>query len=425
MRREGGRMAEYNAEQGKGRSSLSGEGKGVLEGLKALDLSESIAGLYCAKLLANLGADVVKVESPEIGGAFRHTFPYAGGAPHVERSIRHLYLNSRKKSITLNLDGTEGRSLLRQLLMDSDVIVEDLSAEGAREAGLDYESVASFNPGVVVASITFFGRTGPYKDYKGEEIVVQALSGHMDITGEPDREPLQMGGQVIQYAGGQAAFVGVLMAVYYSIMTGVGQRIDCSIMEAGIDLLDNWGVSGLSGGQSPKRVGNITPDGLLRVRGGLYECKDGWVAIGLVPGGWDEFVDMVDLDELRDPMYSDPVFRIERRNEIEAIVEPWIRERSRLEIFHASQRRRNVVGYVAVPEDMLRSEQLLERRFFEEVSHPIVGSAKYPGVPFRMGEGRHVMERAPLLGEHNSDIYTGRLGIDSGRLEWLRLNGVI
>ncbi len=396
----------------------------ALEGIRVLDLSDSIAGAYCTKLFAMQGADVVKVEPPDVGDSSRHIAPFVGDDNHPEKSIRHLYLNTGKKSVTLNLDEADGQSLLRRLVSDADALIETVTSERSRKSELSYDPFAALNPGLVMISITHFGHTGPYKAYFGEEIVAQALSGHIHITGEPDREPIQMGGNIVQFAGGQSAFVATLMAIYHVMLTGVGQYIDCSIVESGIDLLDSWGINSLSG-ENPKRVGNTTPNSLLRVRGGLYECSDGWVSIGTVPGGWNTFVDMVGQEELRDPKYSDPASRAEYHDEIEAIVEPWIRERSKLDIFRSSQNRRNVAGYVALPEDMLQSEQLQARQFFHGISHPLVGEAKFPGPPFQMSECESILSRAPLLGEHNVEVYSDRLGLDSAELERLSRQGVI
>lgn len=396
----------------------------ALEGITVIDLSQSIAGPYCTKLLAIEGAEVIKVEPPGAGDTLRRMGPFVGDDPHPEKSIPFLYLNTSKKSITLNFQNSTGRKMLMELVKEADVLVEGFEPSHMPSLGLGYETLEKLNPRLVMVSISHFGQTGPYRDYKGEEIVDQAISGHVSITGEPDREPLKMGGNLGQYAGGQAAYASTLMALYHATLTGEGQRVDNSIVDANADLLDSWGLNSLFDGV-PKRLGNIAPGVALRGRGGLYETKDGWIAMGQVPGGWDAFADMVGIEELKDPKYTNPATRGEYQDELEAIVEPWVREHTKLEIYHASQARRNAIGYVATPEDMFSSPQLEARNFFQEIDHPVAGRARYPGLPFQLYETEATIARAPLLGEHNTEVYGKRLGLERKEIVRLSQLGII
>ncbi len=396
----------------------------ALEGYLVVDLTQRVAGPYCTKLMALQGAEVVKIEPPGTGDAMRAMGPFAGDDPNPEKGVPFLYLNTGKKSVTLDVEQHSSRGLLLELARRADILVEDYPPGYLASLGLGPDTLLEANPQLVVSSITHFGQDGPYSAFKGEEIVDQAVSGHVSITGEPDREPIKMGGNLAQYVGGQAAFASALIALYHAALTGEGQHVDNSIAEANVDLLDSWGINSLFG-EVPKRLGNAAPEAVLRGRGGLYETADGYIALGQVPGGWDAFVDMIGAEELRDPKYADPRSRSEHREELEAIVAPWVRENSKLDIYNASQRRRNAIGYVATPHDMLTSPQLEHRRFFQEIDHPAAGSARYPGPPYRLTASGETLSRAPLLGEHNAEIFCDLLGLERTELVRLRQLGVI
>tara|TARA_Y100000588_G_scaffold254483_1_gene269012 strand:+ start:4785 stop:6002 length:1218 start_codon:yes stop_codon:yes gene_type:complete len=397
---------------------------GPLTGVNVLDLTQGIAGPYCTKLLAGLGANVIKVEAAPNGDSTRSLGPYVDEDAHLEKSIPFLYLNTGKRSSTLDLNSAEAPNLLRDLAATVDLLVEDLDPKTRKQLEVSYDHYRENCPSLVVASVTHFGLTGPYADYLGEEIVDQALSGHMAITGEPDREPLRIGGDLSQYVTGQTAFVGALMALYHSMITGEGQQVDCSALEASTDILDGEAILSLT--QQPRvRWGNTTADSFLRGRGGLYETNDGWIALGQVPGGWDMFVEMIDDDRLRVPELADRATRIARKDEIESIVEPWLLARSKIDIHEESQRRRNVSGYVALPEDILSSRHLAEREYFVDLDHPVAGSAPYAGAPYRFLGRDWYSERAPLLGEHNRSIYVDHLGMSPAIYQQLLDSNVI
>ena len=218
----------------------------ALEGYLVVDLTERVAGPYCTKLMALQGAEVVKVEPPGTGDAMRAMGPFVGGDPHPEKSVPFLYLNTGKMSVTLDVEQHSARNLLLELAKRADVFVESYAPGYLASLGLGPDALLDANPRLVVSSISHFGQTGPYSGYKGEEIVDQAISGHVDITGEPDREPIKMGGNLAQYAGGQAAFASTLIAVYHAALTGEGQHVDNSITEANVDLLDSWGINSCS-----------------------------------------------------------------------------------------------------------------------------------------------------------------------------------
>jgi crotonobetainyl-CoA:carnitine CoA-transferase CaiB-like acyl-CoA transferase len=392
----------------------------VLEGIAVLDLTQGAAGPYCTKLLAGMGADVIKVEPPAAGDPSRGLGPFVNDDPHPEKSLLYLYLNTGKKSLTLDLQSEAGQDMLRALAKGVDIVVESFEPRVLPGLGLHYSQLSAGNPALVMTSVTFFGQDGPYSDYKGGEIIAQAMSGNLRITGEPDREPVMIGGHLAQFAGGQAACVATLMALYHAMFTGQGQHVDCSIVEANADLLDSWGVNAVLGTKQ-ERSG-------IRHHGGYpaqaYPCRDGYVVLGTEPAGWNALAGLVGDEALSSPKYAGPG-RNQFREEIDPVLVSWLRDRSKLDVHLAAQARRLASGYLMTPKDMLESPQLLGREYFQEIGHPATGPSKYPGPPFRFSEAESEQGRAPLLGEHNQEVYNRRLGLSGGDLDRLKRQGVI
>ncbi|HJN86197.1 MAG: CoA transferase [Dehalococcoidia bacterium] len=392
----------------------------VLEGITALDLTQGVAGPYCTKLLAGMGAEVIKVETPATGDPSRGLGPFVNDDPHPEKSLLFLYLNTGKKGLTLDIQSGAGRDILRELARGVDILVEGFEPRLMPGLGLHYSRLSGDNPGLVMTSLTFFGQDGPYGEYKGEEIIAQAMSGNLQITGEPDREPVMIGGHFAQYVGGQAACVATLMAMYHAMITGQGQHVDCSIVEANADLLDSWGVNAVLG-MKQQRTGT-RHHGLYPAQ--AYPCRDGYAVLGTEPAGWHTLVDLVGDEVLRDPKYADPG-RKKFQEEIDPVLVSWLRDRNKLDVHHAAQNRRVASGYLMTPEDMLESPQLREREYFQEIDHPATGPSRYPGPPFRFSGAGWDRSRAPLLGEHNQEVYGRRLSLSDGDLVRLKRRGVI
>ena len=321
-----------------------------LAALRVLDLSEGVAGSYCAKLLADYGAEVIKIERPGGGDPTRRHGPFAGDQPHPERGALFLYLNTNKKGITLDISQSTGARLLRRLITVSEVMVESYPPGYLAGLGLGYAALSALKPRLVVTSITPFGQTGPYSSYKATNLTAFAAGGQMSLTGEPDREPLKNGGYQAEYQAGLHAFAATAVAAVSADATEVGQHVDISAMECQASALE------------------------------LYL----------------------------------PFYAYLKRD--------------------LSQRRGSVpVAFVHTLQDLLDSPQLQERQYFQEIDHPQAGRLTYPGPPFRMSglplrqaQGRPWQAgRAPMLGEHNVDIYCGELGLSREELSILRASGVI
>ena len=369
----------------------------ILGDLTVLELSPGIPGAYCGKLLAGLGARVIKVEPPE-GEAGRFLAPFAGNTPHLERSAPFLYLNTAKESITLDLAEPEGQAVFRGLVSGVDVVVESYPPGTLARWSLSYPALSALNPRLILASITPFGQDGPYRDYLTNEIVTEALGGLLFTIGLPGREPLKMGGNPALYSSGGAAFSAIMAALWQRDRTGTGQQIDVSIQEA-------TAVTQIHASIEATWLGTDTH----RVAGELVEARDGWASTGLETGvspeTWPRVCALLGRPELvDDPRFASSAARRDHRAALQDVVRDWVRVQDKEDVYHLLQGLRSIAGYVATAADVYRARQLQARGFFQEIDHPVAGRARYPGPPFRIGDEPWNSGRAPLLGEHNRAI---------------------
>ncbi len=391
----------------------------ILADIRVVDLSEGVAGPFCTKLLASLGAEVIKVERPGSGDRTRSAGPFRDDEPHPEKSAAFLYLNTGKKSITLNLHEETGRSILRRLVRDCDILVESFPPDDLDSLELGYADLSALKPDLVYTSVSPFGRTGPYRRYKGSEIVAQALGGLMYTVGAPDREPLKIGGNVALQTTGIAAFSATLLALQVRDVQGFGQHVDVSSIEAAA-------VSQIHASIHYQFRGTDT----VRRESTLLRAADGWVTPGLGIGTtedvWQRLCALMGKPELaNDERFVTREARREHQQEMQTVIAEWAGTLPKEEIYHALQRMRTIAGYVATVEDLTKSEQLQYRRFFQTIEHPFAGEATYPGSPFTVDGERGQAARAPLLGEHNVEVYCGRLGYDKKDLVRLSAMNVI
>ncbi len=397
-------------------------GSFALDDVRVLDLSQGIAGPLAARLIGDFGADVIKVE-PLNGECGRRTPPFFQDDPDPEKSLFYLLLNLNKRGITLNLDSEEGAAILRRLAREADVIVESFSPGHLAARGLDYASLAQENSALVMTSITPFGKTGPYSHYESDEIVAYATGGMMAISGTADREPLKHGGFPGHYEAGMNGLLGTLVALVTRDMTGAGQQVDISIQDViASTLVLNQPFYSYAGGVQGRRheegssFGHVMP------------CKDGYFVAQTGAGvTWDGIADFFGKPELKDHRFADPVERVHNGPELDAIIRDATKDRTMAEMFKtASEQYRMLFGIVQTPQDLANCEQLAARGYFEEVEHPVIGRIR---VPFRMWNmsagGASCRRPAPLLGQHNAEIYAATLGCDAAALAALHARGVI
>ena len=277
---------------------------GPLDGVKVLDLSEDIAGSFCARLLADYGAEVLKLEPPA-GAALRRMPPFFGDDPHPEKSLFFLAMNLNKKSATINLKTAGGRELFRELIPHIDVVVESYKPGYLEELGLGYEALETINPGLVLTSITPFGQTGPYSQYAGEEIVNYAMGLIMSISGRQDREPLKHGGFQAQYEGGLNGAAATAMALFMQGNTGEGQHIDVSITECvASTMMATQSMYPFIGATQPRRRASGSNFGHPMA------CEDGWIIVQTGGGAtWETIANFFRDPRLHEERFTDTAER--------------------------------------------------------------------------------------------------------------------
>ena len=396
----------------------------ALSGIRVLDLTHHIAGPHCTKLLADFGADVLKVERPPAGDPARRAGPFSKDRPHLETSALFLHLNTNKRSMTLNLKSEEGRRIALRLAERADVLVENFRPGVLARLGLDVATLHRLNPRMVVTSISNYGQTGPYRDLRASEITLSAMGGPMNVTGHRDHEPLKLGGNVVQYHAGAVAAYATLLAVY-AVEGGreQGEHIDISIYETQAGFRDRrviYLTSFAYTGETAKR-----PEAGVRPGMGVRPAADGYVNI--FAGGrarFMRFLQMIGRDDLlEDPRTQNPILlpqHPELAREIEDSYLVWLMEHPKREAAAIAQQHRLLAAPVNEIRDVVEDPAFIERGAFETIEHPYTGPLRYPSRPFTMSASpRPPARRAPLLGEHTVEVLCDELGYapeDVGRL---------
>ncbi len=400
---------------------------GILSEVKVLELTHAPSGAFCAKLLADQGADTIKVEPPGSGDPERHEPPFIGGEPHSDRSTTFLALNTNKRGITLDVEQAAGRSLFLRLASDADVIIESFQPGHLAQLGLGYEALRAENPKAILLSISYFGQHGPYANYKGNDLIAQAMGGYLyAVTGPADRPPMGSALQQMELTAGRNGVIAVMAALLRRDETGEGNHIDVSVMEAAIStpsmLIQNYSYLG----RSPRRGA-----GDKFVMDGMHlPTRDGEVTLTTAGTGgrpmevWAEFLGE---PRLLDPKFATRASRNENWEELRDLVAPKLKQWNNLDLMRETMARGLVIGLVQSPEQVVNSPHLAERGFFVELDHSEVGTLKYPGPGFFF-DGANLMQTtraAPRLGEHNAEVYCGRLGLSNEELGRLRAARVV
>jgi formyl-CoA transferase len=392
-----------------------------LSHLTVLELGDSQAAAYCGKLLATYGARVIKIERPSTGDSTRSLGPFLGEVD-AEASIPFLWLNMGKESVVCDLDTPDGQEVARRLAMTSDVVIESFTPGRLDGTGLSYEALSREHPRVVMTSVTPFGRTGPYSQYAGGEIVSYATGGGMYLTGDPGREPLAAGVPVASHSAGMVAFVGTLTAVFAAGTTGRGDHVDVSIQEAMLDNVEIAVVEQLQTGRVAKRRGDV--HNLVPWR--LLPCRDGWAAvIGGPMRKWLGAIDIFEEPRLAEEKFRHVAGRMKHREELEALIQPWLDEHDREEILEAGRERGLAFGVLYQPEEVLDHPQHRAREFFRPVDHPVAGEQIVAREPYRFTDAPMEPRRAPLLGEHTASVLLEHLQLPRSRFDQLVARGVI
>lgn len=400
------------------------EGELALSPYRVLDLADG-KGVYASKVLADLGADVIKIEPPQ-GDPTRNTPPFVADVPHPERSLYWLYRNANKRGVTLNLETQEGQGIFKRLVKTTDVLFEAFAPGYLTKLGLGYPVLREVNPGLIHVSITNFGHSGPYTDYKAAEITAWAMSGGMWGSGLPEQPPIHAPGYLAYDAAAAYAVAGASLALYHKSTTGQGQYIEISMHEAALAALVPWSISGYSyqvaGGTQPGR--RERP----RLSGRAYACKDGYMFITLLaPPAVKAFLELLgNPEELMRPPWDDLGYRLTHMVEFGDLTYKYLKDFTREEIFHKGQALGLPCWPANTPADMFEDPHHKERGFWLEVEHSEHGKARYAGAPWKLSETPVRSRRpAPRLGEHNREVYGQELGYSDEEISALRAAGII
>ena len=400
---------------------------GILSELRVLELALRPAGAYCAKLLADQGADTIKVEPPGWGDQARHEPPFIGDVPHPDRSSTFLAFNTNKRGITLDVGQAAGRDLFGRLAQSADVIVESYPPGQTGGLGLDYETLSEANPRLILVSVTYFGQDGPYADYQGDDLVAQAMGGYLyAVTGSAAMPPMGTALQQMEITAARNGAVAVMGALFRRDETERGTHIDVSTMEAAVSTPSGLIHPYTYTGRNPHRGGS---DG--NVMDGMHlPTLDGEVTLTTAGTGgrpmqaWAEFLDEPGLT---DPKFATRGGRMEHWEELYSLVAPRLAQWTNLDLMRETMARGLVIGLVQTPAQVVESPHLEERGFFVELDHPETGPMQYPGSGFFIdGDNAMAADRpAPQLGEHNVEILCGELGLPLRELGLLRAARVI
>jgi len=390
-----------------------------LEGIKVLDLTRALSGPFCTMILGDLGADVIKVE-PIDGDMMRQWGPF-----DRTESVYYLSGNRNKRAIAIDFRSSEGLELIKTLVKECDVVVENFKPGSMDAMGLNYEILAEINPRLIYMSITGFGRDGPNSDQPGFDQIAQGYSGLMSVTGSPESGPLRVGVAIGDQTTGMWAAIGVLSALAQREKTGVGHRIDTSLMASIVGLLSVQGQRYLSLGEMPGLAGNNHP---VVSPCGVFQTKDGPLNIAAnTPNMWTTLCNILDLKELvSDARFIDNASRAVNRDELRKLIEKRLSLFDRqhwTDLFNKSGVPAGPINNLA---EVFSDEQILHCKLVEEVNHPVLGPLKLVGSPiqFDLNKGNSVRRAPPLLGEHTSEILK-EFGWSYQEIDALESRGVV
>jgi CoA:oxalate CoA-transferase len=399
----------------------------ALGDVKVLEFADFVSGPYCGKLLSNQGAQVIKIEKPGLGDKARSWGPFPENLPHPEKSGLFLFLNTNKSGITLNTETAAGRKIFKELVKWADVLIEDHAVKEMQGWGLSYNDIKTINPSLIVTSITPFGQTGPYKDYKGNDLIA-AHSG-TEAFGNPDEgvtdtanmPPLKVPYHAADFMCGLTASATTLGALLGRGNNGEGQHIDLSKQEALASITRQQLAYYSVMEESPSRE-----FGRKKFGGFLYPCKDGYVVIWIGPHYHLVVKMMGDPEWSKEPMFADPLQRNGYIIELNMLISAWTQEHTAEDVNNLALQYGVPCSLVRNVKDLVNDEQLAFREFWQELDHAIAGKLKYPGAPFRLSGTPASFERpAPLLGEHNAKVYGEILHYSREQLVRMRQGGII
>lgn len=403
----------------------------TLSGVKVIECAQYISGPYCGMLLAGLGADMTKIEPVSAGDISRRCGPFPGDIPHLEKSGLFHYLNRNKNGITLDVRQATGREIFLELLKKADLLIEDFRPALAKTLKLDFASLREINPHLNVVSITPFGQTGPYRDYKAYAINASAIGGMSSIVGDPHREPLTPPFSLGNFQTGVIAANAFMFALMAGRTTRQGQHIDISEAESwSVFHTGNVVSAFVYGGRKRTRSGHRTYAPYPYT---LLPCKDGYISMIALRGSeWKRFLEIVGDGKIPDWYESDERFKdratagMKYSQVLDELLAPWLMSRTRAEIFDLCKERHVPFMPVRTIEEVVNCEHLNHRNYFESIRLSGAGEFKCPGAPVRFSESQWDFNTsAPALAEHNPAVYGQDLGYANEDIVRLQRSGII
>jgi len=405
---------------------------GALSHIRVLDLSRVLAGPWCTQNLADLGADVIKVEKPGEGDDTRHWGPPFARDQNGQDTAESAYfisINRNKRSITVDISKPEGQEIIRQLAKESDVIIENYKVGQLAKYELDYESLIKVKPDLIYCSITGFGQFGPYSKRPGYDFIVQGMGGFMSVTGEaddfPGASPQKAGVAIADIFTGMYATTSILAAIAHKNHTGEGQYIDLALLDTQIAVMANVASAYLCSDEIPKRWGNASP---TIVPYQTLPTSDGWMIVAAGNNGqFRHFVTAGNEAHLADnPLYSENPMRVKHREQLVPLLEEMTRKKTKAEWIALLEKANVPCGPINNFQEVFENEQVKARDIQMNVPHPTAGSMKLVASPMRLSKTPVEVRMAPpTLGQHTDEILREKLGLSAQDIDSLRENGSI
>lgn len=389
-----------------------------LDDLVAIELGETIAAAYAGKLLADLGATVIRVDALGGGALFRSEPLVGRDAQGLKVSAAWLHLNRGKQSATCALDTAGGHEILGRLLAKADIVIDGLGLDVLAGWGFPYAQLRDGFPRLIVTAITPFGLTGPYRNLQASDLVVGALGGLLNMVGFPEREPLSLGGAQVQYAAGLSAFTAMMAAVTYRDRSERGQLIDVSLIETVAFVEWKSGAYYEADGRVRRRVGNHSHWLVL-------PALDGFVALVYQDQNFPALQKLTGIDTLNDERFASRQGRANYADEIRELLAPWFAVRKKLDIYRDGQAEGIPLGFVATIDDLLHSPQYEARGFWQTLDQPVAGQSRYPGPPYHLSGIDLPSSPAPLPGAQTGEILQSTLGLSMEEIDHYRAEEVI
>jgi crotonobetainyl-CoA:carnitine CoA-transferase CaiB-like acyl-CoA transferase len=396
-------------------------GKGPLSGVKVIELCHVMAGPVCGLMLADMGADVIKVEKMPGGDDLRRTVPPKIG----DEAASFMMMNRNKRGIAVNLKTEDGKRVLHRLLADADIVMENFSRGVMERMGLGYETLKELNPRLIYCAISGFGRTGPYADRGGFDLIAQGMSGLMSITGEgPGRPPVKVGAPVTDITAGILGAMGILAALHARTQTGKGQFVDTSLFEAGIVHTFWQSAIALATGVAPGPMGSAHP---LNAPYEAFATKDGYINLGAAnQATWLRTIELLNRADLgEDPRFKDAAGRLVHREALAAELAVEFKKRTSAEWLAALEQAKVPAGPVLNVLQMHADEQTAARDMVLEVNHTRIGAMKTLGAPVKFSATPGGVRRgAPIFGEHTAEVLREH-GFNRDDVEGMTASGAI